>query len=97
MQTSFSVLQSKVFIFSTFNQAFPKEKFSDEEIKTIIRSTIVEALGILWYSKSSNSIIKLMQNIISQETASKSDLMIIRECAKTLGTFKLKKTLKRSR
>ena len=73
---------------------FPKEKYSDEEIKTIIRSTIVEALGILWYSKSSNSIIKLMQNIISQETASKSDLMLIRECAKTLGTFKLKKTLK---
>ena len=73
---------------------FPKEKLSDEEIKTIIRSTIVEALGILWYSKSSNSIIKLMQNIISQETASKYDLMLIREGAKTLGTFKLKKTLK---
>ena len=35
-----------------------------------------------------------MQNIISQETASKSDLMLIRECAKTLGTFKIKKTLK---
>ena len=73
---------------------FPKEKHSEEEIKTIIRASLVEALGLLWHRKSSNSIIKLIQNIISQETASKYDLMLIRECAKTLGTFKIKKTLK---
>ena len=72
---------------------FPKEEHSDGEIKTIIRSNIITALGILRYRKSSNSIIKLMQKIISQKTASEFDLMLIRVGAKTLGTFKLKKTL----
>ena len=73
---------------------YPKNKHSDEEIKTIVRTSIVKALGMLWYSKASNSIVKLMQNIKSQKIASKYDLMLIRECAKTLGSFNIKKTLK---
>ena len=73
---------------------FPKDKHSNEEIKTIIRTSIVEALGILWYRKASNSIIKLMGNIELLEVDSKYKLRLIYECVKTLGKFKLKKSIK---
>ena len=73
---------------------FPKDKHSNEEIKMIVRASIVEALGMLWHRKASNSIIKLMENIELQEVDSEYKLRLIRECVKTLGKFKLKKALK---
>ena len=59
----------------------------------IVRASIVEALGMLWHRKASNSIIKLMENIELQEVDSEYKLRLIRECVKTLGKFKLKNAL----
>ena len=73
---------------------FPKDEHSDEEIKTIVRATIIEALGMLWYRKASNSIIKLMGNIKALDVDSSYKLRLIRYCVETLGKFKLKKALK---
>jgi methionine synthase II (cobalamin-independent) len=54
----------------------------------------VKALGMLWYSKASNSIIKIMKNIQLEEVEREYKHLLIRECAKSLGIFNLKKSLK---
>ena len=70
---------------------FPKNKHTNEEINTIVRASIVQALGRLWHRKASDTIIKLMKNVEVQEIGSEYKLRLIKECVKTLSQFKLKK------
>ena len=76
----------------------PLEKLSDKEFRTIVKTGIVKALGILTYGKSVNSIKKIMGNIEAQAIDEKYKLMLIGACAEAFtcfySTHQLKGTLK---
>ena len=72
---------------------FPPKK-SDKELKTVIKTGIVKALGILRYEKSVNSIIKIMKNIETQAVDEKYKFMLIGTCAEAFTEIKRKGTLR---
>ena len=80
-------------LYGHISHYFPPKK-SDKELKTVIRTGIVKALGILRYGKSVNSIIKIMKNIETQAVDEKYKFMLIGTCAEAFTEIKRKGTLK---